>query len=87
MVSHRFVWRGDTQPMRGFREVFHGRFAVKISKRDFEEAASKGTCFVCGRVFDRISDTKIHIVKIHVLDENGNYYTLKENGVHIKIGL
>jgi hypothetical protein len=56
---------------------------IKISKRDFEEAASKRKCLVCGQVFDRDSDAKIHMVKVHVLDMNSTYYLLKENGFHL----
>lgn len=63
----------------------HGRITVKITKSEFEEAASRRTCLVCGRVFYRESDAKIHMVKVHVLGVNSKYYFLKDNGIHMNL--
>jgi hypothetical protein len=40
---------------------------------------------VCGRVFYRESDAKIHMVKVHVLGVNSKYYFLKDNGIHMNL--
>jgi hypothetical protein len=58
---------------------------MKVAKFEFEDAASKRECLICGRVFDRESDAKIHMVKVHVLDMNSKYYFFKDNGFQLDL--
>jgi hypothetical protein len=56
---------------------------VKVAKSEIQEAASNRKCLICGRVFGRESAAKIHMVKVHVLYMNSQYYFLKENRIHL----
>jgi hypothetical protein len=52
---------------------------LKIPKEEFEAAAANRTCLVCGKVFERESDVKIHMVKMHVMERNSHYVIVKSN--------
>jgi len=52
---------------------------MKVTKQEFEQAALDHTCYKCGRVFKTVRDTKIHMIKIHVMEKNSYYLTFKED--------
>ncbi len=52
---------------------------MRITKEEFEAAAAHKICLICGRIFERESDAKIHMVKIHVMERNSHYVIVKTN--------
>jgi uncharacterized C2H2 Zn-finger protein len=52
---------------------------MRVTKKEFEEAAFKRTCLKCGRVFINARDTKMHMTKAHVLSKNSHYLIFKED--------